>query len=138
MAFATVATLATAVTATVAIATGTAAFAARTAGGLVLDIAFGLRKQRLAAELDFATLVVESDDLHLELVALLDETFQRGGMGPLLLADVHHAFLAGQELHEGTKLDNRDNLGIIHVAHLGNGADVLNPLESSSDIVLVL
>ena len=138
-ALATVTAFTTAMTTTVAVLAGTtvATFAARATGGLLLDIAFGLGQEGLAAELDLAVLLVEGDDLHLELVAFLDETFEGGGMAPLVLADVHQAFLAGQELHEGAKLDNRDDLGIEDITNLGDGADVLDPLEGGSDVVLV-
>ena len=123
---------------TTTVAVTTATIATFAAGGLLLDVAFGLGQEGLAAELDFAVLLVEGDNLDLELVALVDDTFQRGGMPPLVLADVHQTFLAGQELHEGTELDNADDLGIVHVAHLGHGADFLDPLDGGIDVVLVL
>ena len=137
-AFATTVAIAVAVT-TATVATLTAAtFAARTAGGLLFLIAFGLGEEGLAAELDLAVLLIKGDDLHLELIAHLDETFERLGVTPLVLADMHQAFLAGQELHKGAELDDADDLGVEDIAHLGNGADVLNPFEGGSDVFFVL
>lgn len=92
-------------------------FAARAMRRLLLHIALGLGEQGLAAELYLAVLLVEGDDLHLELVALLDEAFEGGGVNPLVLADVHQTLLARQvvclrgmpaELDEATPL-NKNN-----------------------------
>ena len=128
-ALATAVAVAARTTVTVLAGTTVATFAARATGGLLLDIAFGLGQEGLAAELYLAVLLVEGDDLHLELVAHLNEAFEGLGVTPLVLADMHQSFLAGQELHEGAELDNADDLGVVHVAHLGDGADVLDPLE---------
>ena len=124
---------------TIAITTGTTgAIATRAAGGFLLLIAFGFGQKSLTAELNLASLFVDIDNLHLELVTLFNQTFERLGTTPVVLADVHQALFAGQELEEGTKLDNADHLGIIHLSHLRNGANFLNPLDGGRDIVLVL
>ena len=70
-----------AVTSTVAVTTRTTVATAAATAGFLFLIAFGLREQCLAAELDLAGLVVEGDDLDLKLVAFLDEAFEGGGVG---------------------------------------------------------
>ena len=114
-----------------------ATLAARATGGFLLDIALGFGQESLAAELNLAVLLVEGDDLHFELVAHMDEAFEGLGVTPLILANVHQTFFAGQELQESTEFNDADDLGVEDITHLGNGADILNPLESSSNILLV-
>ena len=128
-----------ATTATVAVPAGTtvATSSTFTAGGLLLDIPFGFFKEDLTAKFQLAGLLVDIDNLDADDVAFLNEALEGVGAAPLILADVHQTFLAGQELQEGAELDNADYLGIINLTHLGDGADVFDPLEGGGDVVLV-
>lgn len=112
----------------------TGAFAARR----TLLVAFRLGQQSLVAELQLSGLLVDGDDLHLDGVALVDEAFESVETLIVVLADVHETFLARQELEEGAELDDGNHFGVVDLTHLGNGADVLDPLDGGLDVVLVL
>ena len=116
---------------------GTVTFSARGSLRFFLHIAFGFRKKGSAAEFQFATLFIDCDNLHLNHIADLKKAFQRLGTCPVIFADVHQAFLSGEELKECTELNDTGNLGIIYLTHFGNGDDILDPLDCSFDTVLI-
>ena len=105
---------------------------------LFLLVAFRLLQQRLVAQLQLASLLVDIDYLHTNYIAFVDEAFQGVGATPLILADMHQALFPRQELEESAELDNADHLCIVDLSHFGHSAYLTYPLDGSSNIVLVL
>src|SRR5688572_18182378 len=112
-----IAAIATRSTATAA-ATTAPIIAARARRGLALDVAFRLRQQRLAREAH-ASVAIDLDDLHIDLVAELHVRLDRFDALPIDLGDVEQAVFARRKLQErSVRLDAHD-LRLVGLPDLG-------------------
>ena len=115
----------------------TLTIAAGSTGTLVLGIAFGLGQQGFAAEFEFAVLLVYGDNLNSHNIAFVEDAFEGFGAIPVVFADVHEAFFAGEELEECTEFDYADNFCVVNLTHFGDGAYFLDPFKSGVDRLFV-
>src|SRR6266849_5401891 len=94
----------------------------------VADVLAGRLVDLLHAELDLAA-VVEAEDLDLHLVAHL---YHIGDFPDTLrcqLADVDETVLGAEEIHEGAKIDDLDDLAVVDDAELGLRDDAADPVD---------
>ena len=110
VAFATLAAFATRTTLTLAAGTPVA-FATRAAlTALGLHVAFRLLGEGAHGQAHLAGLGVDLEELHIDLVAHLQDVLDLVGLGPGDLAHVQEAFLAREDLDEGAELEDADHL----------------------------
>ena len=98
--------------ATVTVTTGTpVAIATRAAlGALGLHVTFRLLGEGAHGQAHLAGLGVDLEELHIDLVAHLQDVLDLVGLGPGDLAHVQEAFLAREDLDEGAELEDADHL----------------------------
>ena len=91
--------------------------------------AFGPRQQGLARKTEFARLLVHRQQLDINLVAFLQQAFQRIDAFPVVLGNMQQAVLAGQNLHKGAEFQDGLDGAVIDFAFLGlldDGVDELH------------
>ena len=140
-------------TASVAVATGTSAAvastvtaAAATAVGasvetglaLMLHPSFGCGQQGPAGESHLAGLLVNLEELDIHLVAYLKYILHLVDLLVVELGNVQQAFLAGQNLHESTELEDRHYLAVVCLTDLRHSGDSLDAGQSGVHGLLVL
>ena len=109
-----------------------------TGTAFALYIALGLLEQDAAAQLELAGLGVNLQELHLQLVALLDASLFDGLKAlPVDFADMEQSVLARHELYEAAVRHDAANGTFIDFANLGYSHDSLNLSQSSIDALLV-
>ena len=105
--------------------------------GFFFGVAFRFGQQRFVAQLEFVVFLIDSDYFDFESIADIEYTFEGFGSLPLVLADMHEAFFAWEEFHEGTKLYDTCDCGCVNLPHFGNGADIFDPFDGGVDGVFV-
>ena len=87
---------------------------------------------------EFTGLLIDFEELHLDLVALLDAgVFHRFEAFPRDFGDVQETFFRRHELNEATVGHDAHYLGVIDFAHLGDGHDGADLCHGGIDAVLV-
>src|SRR5438309_6711649 len=94
----------------------------------VADVLAGRLVDLLHAELDLAA-IVEAEDLDLDRVADVDDVGDLADALRRKLADVDEAVLGAEEVHEGTEVDDLDDLAVVDDAELRLGDDAADPVD---------
>ena len=95
----------------------------RTTCGAIF-VTLGLFGEHLVRKTEFTGLLIDFEELHLDLVALLDAgVFHRFEAFPRDFGDVQETFFRRHELNEATVGHDAHYLGVVDFAHLGDGHD---------------
>src|SRR5262249_2477209 len=77
--------------------------------------------------------VIEAQELHIDLLAFLDDIAHRLGTALGQLGDVYEAVLGAEEVHEGAELHDLDHLALVNAADLGLGGNGPDAAERRLD-----
>ncbi len=136
VAIATITTIGTAVTTITTIATLTTLRALTT--GRTLYIVSGLLDQYTVRELVLTSLRIDLQQLHLDLVTLLDASLLDSLEAlPVNLGDMEQTILTRHDLNEATVRHDATNGSLIDLTYLGDSHDSLDLGDSSIDAFLV-
>ena len=114
--------------------TGTRAVAA-----LLLLIAFRLGEEGTVRQTQLASLLIDFDQLHIDLIAFLQASLFHALITlPVDFGDVEQTVLVGDDFHKGTKGHDGNDLAVVDFANLGHLHDGLDLGLAGFDVFLVL
>ena len=105
----------------------------------LLLIAFRLGEEGTVRQTQLASLLIDFDQLHIDLVAFLQASLFHALITlPVDFGDVEQTVLVGDDLHEGTESHDGNDLAVVDFANLGHLHDGLDLGLAGFDVFLVL